>query len=208
MQATARARNTIDDRVVFLQEFLRNPWQIASITPSSRFLERRIVALADIRSARVVVELGAGTGGTTRAILDAMAPGARLLCVEINPKFCALVRRIPDPRLVVYGGSACALHEALALNALAAPEAVISGIPFSTIGRTAGSQILEAISSALATGGRFVAYQWSRQVDDLSRPLLGRARVEVEILNIPPMRLYRWEKHASRPADQADRASA
>ena len=36
---------------------------------------------------------------------------------------------------------------------LCAPEALISGIPFSTMSRCSGSQVLEAISSALAPGG-------------------------------------------------------
>ena len=197
MQATQRRSNTIDDRVVFLREFLRHPRQIASITPSSRFLVRRIVDLAAVRSARTVVELGAGTGGTTRAMLAAMTPGARLLVVEINPHFCALLRRIDDARLIVHCGSALELREALARHGLPAPDAVISGIPFSTIDAATGSRILETISSVLVAGGRFVAYQWSRQVDALSRPLLGRAQVEMAPFNIPPMRLYRWAKRAN-----------
>jgi len=42
-----------------------------------------------------------------------------------------------------------------------------------------------------------LAYQWSRQVGDLARPLLGSARVVGELLNIPPARLYRWEKRVA-----------
>jgi phosphatidylethanolamine/phosphatidyl-N-methylethanolamine N-methyltransferase len=196
MQTAPRLRHTIDDRIVFLREFLRRPRQIGSVTPSSRFLERRIVELAAAGSARLVVEVGAGTGGTTRAILDAIAPDARLLVVEINPQFCAMLRRIEDPRLIVHDGSAHELRDALARYGLAAPDVVISGIPFSTLDRGAGSRIVAAISSVLAPGGCFVAlaYRWSTQVDDLSRPLLGSAQVELEPLNLPPARLYRWVK--------------
>lgn len=194
MERDQRLQTTMSDRVVFLQEFLKNPRQVASIIPSSRFLERRIVELADIRSVRTVVELGGGTGGTTKSILAAMSSEAKLLIIEINPHFCALLRRIKDMRLIVHCGGAQDLQDILSLHGLAAPEAVISGIPFSTISHLTGSRILEAISLALAPGGRFVAYQLSSQVDDLSRPLLGPARVEVEFFNIPPLRLYRWDK--------------
>jgi phosphatidylethanolamine/phosphatidyl-N-methylethanolamine N-methyltransferase len=196
MQVAVRLRSTIDDRVVFLREFLKHPWQVASVTPSSRVLERRIVALADAASAHVVVEIGAGTGGTTRAILDAMPPRARLLVVEINPRFCALLDRIADARLIVHRGSATDLTDALAHHGLAAPDAVVSGIPFSTIDRRCGTRILESIASVLAPGGRFVAYQWSRRVDVLARPVLGPAQRETELRNIPPQRLYRWQKRA------------
>lgn len=210
MRIARRLRRMIDDRVVFLREFLKSPRQIGSVTPSSRFLERRIVELADTGSARTVVEVGAGTGGTTRAILDAMAPNARLLVVEINPQFCTLLERIEDPRLIVHCGSAHELGDALVRYGLPAPEVVISGIPFATIDRRAGALILEAISSVLAPRGRFVAfaYQWCTQVDDLSRPLLGSAYVEGELLNIPPARLYRWEKRAAQPAVAGDPAPA
>ena len=144
-----------------------------------------------------VVELGAGTGGTTRAILSALPLSATLMSIQINPQFCGLLRRSPDAGLIVHCGSAQELRETLSLYGLPAPEAVVSGIPFSTMDRVAGARILEAISSVLAPGRRFVAYQVGTRVADLSRPLLGPGRVEVELLNVPPMRLYRWEKHAA-----------
>ena len=53
---------------------------------------------------------------------------------------------------------------------LGAPEVVISGIPFSTMSYISGSQILEAISSALTPEGCFVAYQVSKRIDSLCKP--------------------------------------
>ena len=197
MPRTLRLHQGMTDRIVFMQQFLKHPHQVASIVPSSRFLERRIIQLAEVRSAHTVVELGAGTGGTTRAILGAIPPRATLLSIEVNPQFCGLLGRILDTRLIVHRSSAQELRETLSRYGLPAPEVVISGIPFSTMGRIAGSRILKAISSVLAPGGRFVAYQVSTRVADLSRPFLGPARVEVELLNVPPMRLYRWEKHTT-----------
>jgi len=76
-----------------------------------------------------------------------------------------------------------------------APEALISGIPFSTMSHGSGYQILEAISSVLAPGGRFVAYQVSNRVACLCQHILGPGQVKVELVNIPPMRVYRWEKN-------------
>ena len=194
MTTGMRTVTTLDERVVFLREFLRHPRQIGSVTPSSRFLERRIVDLAEVPGAELIVELGAGTGGTTRAILASMAKGARLLTIEINPRFCALLQRIADPRFTVHCASATDLAVILSRHALEGADAIVSGIPFSTMDRGVGSRILATVAAALRPGGRFVAYQWSREVDGLSRPFLGRARVEVALLNLPPMRLYRWDK--------------
>ena len=185
----------INGRFAFFQEFLKHPLQIGSIIPSSPFLERRILEAAAIDSAKTIVELGSGTGGTTRAILRAMPQHARLLSIEINPHFHNLLSSIEDDRLIAHLGSACGLKEIISMYGLAAPEAVISGIPFSTMNHSEGSQVIEVISSLLAPKGRFVAYQVSKRVASLCRPFLGSEQITVELLNIPPMRVYKWEKN-------------
>ncbi len=186
-----------EERLAFLEGFLKHPHQVGSIVPSSRFLERRVVELAGVRAAKTVVELGSGTGGMTRAIFRAMPGDGKLLSIEINPQFHAFLGRIHDARLMLHLGSAEELREVMGQYRLEEADAVISGIPFSTMSRTSASRILEAISSVLVPGGRFVAYQVLRRVESLCRPYFGPVRVEVELLNIPPLRVYRWEKHAA-----------
>jgi phospholipid N-methyltransferase len=183
-----------NDRLAFIKEFLKHPLQIGSIIPSSRFLERRIVEAAGIASASVVVELGPGTGGTTRAILRTMPKHARLLSIEINPYFHAMVSGIEDGRLITHLGSACELKEIISAYGLGAPDAIVSGIPFATMSRSTGSQILEAVSSSLADNGQFVAYQVNTRVATLCEPFLGSGRTAMELFNIPPMRVFRWDK--------------
>jgi len=182
--------------VDFFRGFLRSPEQVGSIIPSSRFLERRILAMAELDEARCVVELGPGTGGTTRAILEAMRPDARLLTIELDPHFSAILEELGDPRLVAHTGSAADLASILTENGLSAPDVVISGIPFSTMPREIGTAIIEAVRDSLAPGGRFLAYQFRGHVGRLGEPILGKPEVELEMLNIPPMRFYRWRKPA------------
>ena len=191
---TKPVNSLLNGRFAFFQEFLKHPFQIGSIIPSSRFLEQRILGTSAIASATTIVELGSGTGGTTRAILNAMPKEARLLSIEINPHFHTLVSSIEDDRLIAHLGSACELQTIISIYGLDAPEAVISGIPFSTMKDSEGSQVIEAISTLLAPNGRFVAYQVSRQVATLCRPFLGPERMVMELRNIPPMRVYQWEK--------------
>jgi phospholipid N-methyltransferase len=194
--------------MAFLQGFLKSPKQVGSIIPSSRFLERRIVRAAEIGRASLVVELGPGTGGTTRALLRAMSPTARLLAIEIDPRFVALLRRMPDPRLIVHEGSASEIEDALRQHGLPAPDVILSGIPFSTMARSVGEQILRSVYDALEPGGLFVAYQVRDRVETLGRRVFGRAQVQTEILNMPPMRVYRWQKQTRRAEYQPDASSA
>lgn len=180
--------------LAFLQGFLRYPDQVASIVPSSRFLERRLIACAGVSQAKLVVELGPGTGGTTRALLAALAPEARLLSIEITPEFVQLLEQEPDPRFTVHLGSAEHIGRALADHGLGRPDVVVSGIPFSTMPLTTGRRIIGEVWRSLVPGGCFVAYQVRDRVALLSRKLLGEPEVELELLNVPPMRLFRWRK--------------
>ncbi|MCX5328653.1 MULTISPECIES: hypothetical protein [unclassified Streptomyces] len=71
------------------REFLRSPRLTGAIAPSSPALAlalaQAMTAGLDLRRADVVVELGSGTG----AILRRLAPGARLIAVELNPAFAS-----------------------------------------------------------------------------------------------------------------------
>lgn len=194
MPENSRLRFQPDHRFRFFQGFLARPKEVGSIIPSSRFLERRVIRSVGVPGARLVVELGPGTGGTTRALLRALGPDARLLAIEINPRFAELLSRTPDPRLLVHTGSAAELQAALDFHRLGQPDAIVSGIPFSTMTRSVGTEILRSVHDALAPGGRFVAYQVRDRVADLGTPVFGRADVDTVLMNVPPMRVYRWVK--------------
>jgi len=185
------------DAAAFLRGFIASPSEVASVVPSSAFLEARVVQAADLAQARCVVELGPGTGGTTRALLRAMAPQARLLGIEVNPGFCDRLRRlIDDPRLAVHTGSAQALADALRERSLPAADVMVSGIPFSTLPRDVAESIAVAIEANLAPGGRFVAYQCRSNVADYLAPHLGPPRAAWEWRSLPPMRVFVWVKPA------------
>jgi phosphatidylethanolamine/phosphatidyl-N-methylethanolamine N-methyltransferase len=183
------------DALAFFLGFLRDPVGVGSVIPSSRFLERRIVDAAGASSARVVVELGPGTGGTTRALLAAMPADARLVCIEIDPKFADHVARLGDPRLIVRCCSAEHIGDVLAEHDLRPPDAVVSGIPFSTMPPDAAQLIARRVHDALPPGGCFVAYQFKSAVAGFAAPVFGEHDLSIrEWRNIPPMRLWRWRR--------------
>ncbi|MBJ21969.1 MAG: methyltransferase type 12 [Deltaproteobacteria bacterium] len=183
-----------DHPIAFLRGFLERPKEVGSIIPSSRWMERRITRSAEIAKSNLIIELGPGTGGTTKALLQAMAPEARLLAIEINPDFCELLTQtVRDPRLIVHQGSAADIQEALTKHDLTTPNAVLSGIPFSTMPKELGLSILQSVKESLAPGGRFVAYQFRDVVHTLGKQIFGPASIQLELLNMPPMRVYRWD---------------
>jgi len=181
-----------DTKLAFFQGFLRRPQTVGSVIPSSRFLERRILKHADIGRNDTVVELGPGTGGTTHALLDALGPRGRLLSIEVETEFVELLKDIDDPRLIPQHGSAEDIASLLAMHRLGDPDVVISGIPFSTMPEETGKKIVQAIYDALPPGKSFVAYQMRDRVAELATPVFGKPEVSLELINIPPMRVYKW----------------
>ncbi len=199
MPISTRRRATAPNRpLVFLRGFLENPKEVGSLVPSSRFLIRRVLECGGVSRARVVVELGAGTGVLTREILRRMPQDGCLLAVEINPRFVRVLRReIQDPRLVIFEGSSTDLEEALGQAGERCADLVLSGIPFSTMARGEGFRTLKAAKQVLGPSGRFVAYQFRSHVRRLAEPLFGQAEMHGALWNLPPMKIYVWRAEDS-----------
>lgn len=178
----------------FFKGFINNPSLVGSVVPSSRFLERRLVRVGKVAKARLVVELGPGTGGTTKAVLAALPKNAVLLAIELNPEFASLLKSENDPRLIVHNGSAEDIGEILKIHGLSKPDVVLSGIPFSTMPEELGRKIIKQVWTSLSPRGRFVAYQVRDKVARLGQELIGVPETEIEFVNVPPVRVYSWDK--------------
>ncbi len=178
----------------FFRAFLKSPRAVASVISSSSFTERRVVAAAGAATANFIVELGGGTGGITRSLLAAMAPQARLLVIERTADFIEDLEKIGDRRLDVVHGCASSIGVELRRRGCTAADAVVSGIPFSTMPGALAAEIMAAVHDALAPGGRFVAYQFTDRVADYARPRFGAPVVEHELRNVPPLRVFTWRK--------------
>lgn len=189
------ATGQLRDSLEFLRGFVRHPAQVGSVVPSSRWLEQRLVRQAGIRDARTVVELGPGTGGTTAAMLQAMPGTGRLLAIELDPDFHQhLEASLADPRLLLELASAERIADLLAAHHLPAPDAIVSGIPFSTMPPEVSERIAAAVAQVLRPGGRFVAYQVRAHVAGFVTPYLGEPDKQWEMVNVPPVRVFTWVK--------------
>ena len=174
-------------RAHFLWSFLKNPRQVGSVIPSSRWLCRRLVNAADLSRCDCVVEFGPGTACLTRKILEALAPEATLFAFEINEGFCRLLERDhAHPRLVLINDSAEKVRAYLDERGFEGADYIFSGLPFTTLPAPLRERILQETLSALKPGGKFIAYQYSLYLLKTLRGIFGRVRVGFEPRNIPP----------------------
>lgn len=181
----------------FFRQWLRNPRSMASFAPSGRQLARAMTRQLP-HDARRVVELGAGTGVFTRALLEHGIATADLLVVELNPELHALLcGQFPD--VTVINGDARDLRSIVARNGMDGPiDAVVSGLGFLTMPREIQKQILTAVFGALGPGRRLIQFTYAPQppiardlIDELG---LVASRVAFAPFNLPPAFVYTFER--------------
>jgi phospholipid N-methyltransferase len=178
-------------------EFLRRPLMTGAVAASSRRLAYAMTEGIGLEGARLVVELGPGTGVFTDAILARLAPDARLVAVELNPVLAArlsVTRR--DTRLTVIRGSAAELAAVVGKPA----DAVVSGLPWTVMPREQRGHILDAVTEVLTPGGRFTTFAYLHAAwtpparhftAELSRRFIRLERSTVVWPNLPPAFVHR-----------------
>jgi phospholipid N-methyltransferase len=84
----------LNERILFLRQFLRQFPHTGAITQSSRFLAKAITAEVRPKHGPVkILEVGAGTGAFTRELVKLLRPGDKLVVYEINDHFVDVLRR-------------------------------------------------------------------------------------------------------------------
>jgi len=189
--------------IEFAMEAIADFRTVGAVAPSSRFLTQAMVDPLPLRRARVVVELGCGTGAVTRALLGEMPRQSLLLAFEINPRFATYLRKqISDPRLVVIPASAENIRKEVHNRGFRHVDAVASSLALSLMPDQLKHDILSESSSVLQRSGVFTQYLYLHGVQwQGGRPeffggarLLGRHFREVNQTivwpNLPPAFVY------------------
>ena len=100
----------------FLGQSFRNFLTVGAISPSSKYLAKRMVKNV---KGPVILELGPGTGVFTKEILRVLPPNGILISIESNETFVNYINsHIKDKRLKLYTGNAFLLKEFLAKNGI------------------------------------------------------------------------------------------
>jgi phosphatidylethanolamine/phosphatidyl-N-methylethanolamine N-methyltransferase len=176
---------------MFFRRWLANPLQMGSVIPSSPALCQRVAAQVSRRPDEAVLELGAGTGVISRALLASGIQADRLMVVEIVPTMADHLRRIL-PGVRVIEGDARALPDLVPADWHGRIGGVICGIPLVLLPLAEQRRFIDAID-AVAPGRGFLHYSYCA-----TSPLPWRkhgmtARREAWTpLNFPPASVWRY----------------
>jgi len=183
-----RAPSDSAGRLRFLRSFLASPRKVGAVLPTSRRTVRETLDLAALGQARCVVELGAGTGVYTRAILDRIGSGARVLAFEVDSELSsALDSELRDPRLRVVNASA--VDVARHLDGATA-DVIVSALPFTSLPVPEREQILRAARDVLGRDGILLVLQYSPLIERELRQTFSNVRRRLSLLNVPPAFLF------------------
>lgn len=175
-------------KLTFLKAFVRDP-MIASVTPTSTWAAKRVVAAMQVETARVIVEYGPGEGEVSAEIARTMPQSARLYLIERNATFAERLRTmfVNDSRVRVVHADAVEIKEILRHDDIHEVDAVTSSIPFTFLPQKAAACILEATRDVLADNGRFVVFQFTPKATMLVRKYFAIKRMRVIVRNLPPL---------------------
>lgn len=165
MMPTFESRHGLDSRAgtaLFLKRWLRRPFAMGAVIPSGRLLAeamaRATVQAMDGRPGHVV-ELGAGTGEVTKALLAAGIAPARLALIERDPELASFLRRhFTEPKIIE--GDAARLPKLLADNATTPIAAVVSSLPLLSLPTEIVNGIVHGVFEALPRGAALVQFTY------------------------------------------------
>ncbi|MFC0240478.1 class I SAM-dependent methyltransferase [Rhodopseudomonas telluris] len=198
LQSTARALKKpprpLDDEVRFLRSWIEKPLHMGAVMPSGKLLARTMAQYVDIDSTGPVIELGPGTGAITNALVEHGVDQKRLVLVEYNPSFCALLRE-RYPQATIVQGDAYRLRDTLWQILPEPATAVVSGLPLVTKPMLTRMKLIRDSFNLLEPGAPFVQFTYS-VAPPIPKSLPGVATEASERIwmNIPPARVWVYRK--------------
>jgi len=182
----------------FFAMWLKSPTRIGAVVPSSRHLARAMAREVAGVGQGVIVELGAGTGSVTRALVEAGIPRERLVVVERDPDLYRLLKQ-HFPELTILKGDARELRRLLAPLGIREAAAVVSSLPLISIPKLTRTRILAECFALLGDGQPLIQFTYG-PVSPIDRERLGViGRLAARVWkNLPPASVWRYERRRAR----------
>ena len=182
------------DWVKFFGTWMRHPGAMGAIAASSPRYCDEMVAQSTIGIDGPILELGAGLGVVTRALLRAGVDPRRIVSIEYDPEFAeALKTRFPEVEIIC--GDGLDLTETLADRQDQRFASILFAIPIVRFPQDRRRALLDRYFERILPGGNLtqLSYSWVPPV----RPDPARYTVSsspVVWANLPPARVWVYRR--------------
>ena len=188
-----------DENMLFWRRFLKNPRHLGAIAPSSRALGNFICRHLDVEADDWIVEIGAGTGRFTQALLNNGIQPNRLIVVELDPELCRFLKA-HFPNVTVIQGDASQLSSVLPIHVIGHVKTVVSGIPLVSVPPLIRDMIVTSCFEVLKENGQMLQFTYSPISPVPTRRLGLRKRCLGRVLmNMPPAVVWSYERGIMPP---------
>lgn len=180
--------NYIMEHTKFFRNFMSNWKQTGSIAPSSKFLAEKMLKDIDFENARIIIEMGTGTGSITKHILNRMHSKCVLITFETNKDFYDFAKNsLKDNRLMIVNDSVLNLKKHLQGIKV---DYIVSGIPLAHLNSFDKNYLLKEVKNSLNDSGSFIQFQYSVESYKKLKTLFPSVKINFSLLGIPPAFIY------------------
>jgi phosphatidylethanolamine/phosphatidyl-N-methylethanolamine N-methyltransferase len=164
----------------FIFAAMRSPFKIGGFLPSSRGLAQAMASGVDISRHGAVIELGAGTGVVTHALLKA----------GISPdKF---------PHLNILCADAIELDSVLASHSITKINAIVSSLPFLVMPKHVRHAIQHHMATLIGDDGVLIQFTYGPK-SPISRGQMRKyhlqgKRMKLVVANVPPAHVWIYRR--------------
>lgn len=175
----------------FIGNFWREKKMVGAMAPSSPFLAKKMLESVDFKHAKVIIELGPGTGVFTKRIIEKMPKDAILLVFELNDVFMNMLKgQIKDPRVHLIHDSAEKIGEYLAKYGVSKADAIVSSLPLANFPKELKERILSESHTAMHDKSVYVQFQYSLNAKKAIKSIFKSVKITFTPVNIPPAFVY------------------
>jgi len=179
---------TLADNLRFLRALITRPKNIGALAPSSAALAKAIADQIDSTEGSVL-EIGAGTGVVSEAILARGVPPEKLTLLEYDEELARhLAARFP--RLHVITGDAFDIDRILGTRYSSPFGAIISGIPLLNHPVARRRAYVEGLTRRLMPKAPLIQFSYGAHAPVVPPPGCSVTRVAVVWANLPPARVW------------------
>jgi phospholipid N-methyltransferase len=180
--------------MTFVKIAFKKPGSVGAIFPSSKRLAKEMASYVNVNSQELVVELGAGTGVITQALLNRGILPHQLIAIEYDTHMATQLRaRFPE--ITVIEGDAATL-EILLKNHSKNVGAIVSGLPLRRLPQKTVQAILSAITKVLSDNGQFVQFTYDiRKRENFYHQNYQVVDSSIILRNIPPAKVSSYIIH-------------
>ncbi len=168
---------TDNSLITFLKEALINSKTVGAFSPCSRTVAQEVSAcIAHNHGPLNILEVGAGTGALTSAIIEKLNPDDRLDLIEIIPEYCSVLHKQFGEQKNV----SIQQRSILDWQPTHSYDFIICSLPFNIFPPKKVKMFLTHLQKLIKPGGTFsyVELMWLTQIKKYFLPLKQRTRLE------------------------------